>query len=107
MPNKTTARWTLKSQDGIESLHYEEKAELPELGEENVLVEIHAASLNYRDLAIAKVYNSFLKQPFSLANFYNTFPQFYIAYVLLPKFRVENTPVYTTSSQVSSSMYPF
>ena len=68
MADKITARWTLKTQGGIESLQYEVKAELPELGEEDVLVEMHAASLNYRDLMIAKVYNPLIKLAFHCRN---------------------------------------
>ncbi|EPE25330.1 NAD(P)-binding Rossmann-fold containing protein [Glarea lozoyensis ATCC 20868] len=51
------ARWVLDSaQKGISSLHYEESTGVidPPLGAEDVLVEIHAVSLNYRDIAIAK-----------------------------------------------------
>jgi NADPH:quinone reductase-like Zn-dependent oxidoreductase len=50
-----TARWTLPTQNGIESLKYEENAPIPDLGEDDVLVEMHAASINYRDLVITKV----------------------------------------------------
>lgn len=49
-------RWTVKSQDGIQiGLQFNTDATLPKLGAEDVLVEIHAASSNYRDLAILKV----------------------------------------------------
>jgi NADPH:quinone reductase-like Zn-dependent oxidoreductase len=51
----TTSRWTLKAQDGLGSLTYEENAVVPDLGSEDVLVELHAASLNYRELVITKV----------------------------------------------------
>jgi NADPH:quinone reductase-like Zn-dependent oxidoreductase len=48
-------QWVLDSQNGIESL-VSRQAQMPkELGEHEVLVKLHAASLNYRDLAIAKV----------------------------------------------------
>lgn len=48
-------RWILTSQKGFEnSLQYEEGVPLPtELGPRDVLVELHAASLNYRELVIA------------------------------------------------------
>lgn len=49
-----TSQWTLQGQDGVESLVLKQKT-LPELGDFEVLVRIHAASLNYRDLVIAKV----------------------------------------------------
>jgi NADPH:quinone reductase-like Zn-dependent oxidoreductase len=49
-------QWTLDSQNGIESL-VSRQAQMPrEVGEHEILVKIHAASLNYRDLAIAKVH---------------------------------------------------
>ena len=53
---ETFARWTLESQNGLEGLRYTEGQTLPDLGAEDVVVKIHAASLNYRDVAIAKVY---------------------------------------------------
>ncbi|KAK1998845.1 putative alcohol dehydrogenase [Colletotrichum falcatum] len=48
-------RWTLNGQDGFDKcLSYEESARgSGTLGEHQVLVELHAASLNYRELAIA------------------------------------------------------
>ncbi|KAK2010960.1 putative alcohol dehydrogenase [Colletotrichum eremochloae] len=48
-------QWTLKGQNGFDKcLSYEENAHKSStLGEHEVLVELHAASLNYRDLAIA------------------------------------------------------
>jgi NADPH:quinone reductase-like Zn-dependent oxidoreductase len=55
MPPRTTARWILKGQNGFDSLAYEEKAAIPELGSEDVLVELHAASLNHRELIITRV----------------------------------------------------
>lgn len=53
-----TGRWTLDgAQEGLSSLLYEPAAssQADQLGPEDVLVEVHAASLNYRDLAIIKV----------------------------------------------------
>lgn len=51
-----TAAWTLPSQrSGIESLGFVEKVPIPPLRDDELLVKIHAASLNYRDLIIAKV----------------------------------------------------
>lgn len=50
-------RWILTSQEGFEtSLKYEENIPAPstdELGPNEVLVKMRAASLNYRDLVIA------------------------------------------------------
>jgi NADPH:quinone reductase-like Zn-dependent oxidoreductase len=55
MSQPTFCRWVLESQNGIDSLKWEHNAVTKELGEHEVLVELHAASLNYRDLVIAKV----------------------------------------------------
>lgn len=50
-------QWILNSQLGFEkSLEYQENVKVPtpdELGPNDVLVKIHAASLNYRELPIA------------------------------------------------------
>ena len=49
-------QWIIENQRGfLESLQYKTGLPLPkaeQLGEDNVLVALHAASLNYRDLAI-------------------------------------------------------
>ncbi|KAK5065101.1 hypothetical protein LTR84_000937 [Exophiala bonariae] len=49
-----TAAWVFNKQDGIQRLDRVDDLRLPVLREDEVLVKIHAASLNYRDLAIAK-----------------------------------------------------
>ena len=64
-PQVTTNAWVLNSQNGHESLELKENLPLPPVGENDVLVKLHAASLNYREVMIAKVYNS-----------YPTFPRF-------------------------------
>jgi NADPH:quinone reductase-like Zn-dependent oxidoreductase len=50
-------QWILNDQQGFEtSLKYEDNVPIPsqdELGSNEVLVKLHAASLNYRDLVIA------------------------------------------------------
>jgi NADPH:quinone reductase-like Zn-dependent oxidoreductase len=50
-------QWVLNSQEGFEtSLEYQVNVPVPtgdELGPHEVLVEIHAASLNYREIMIA------------------------------------------------------
>lgn len=50
-------QWILTGQEGFEkSLEYQEGLEVPsahELGSHDVLVTMHAASLNYRELIIA------------------------------------------------------
>jgi NADPH:quinone reductase-like Zn-dependent oxidoreductase len=48
-------QWTVEGKDGFDSLKFNDKAEIPTLGEKDVLVNFHYASLNYRDLAIPKV----------------------------------------------------
>lgn len=51
-------RWVLDSaQEGISSLRFDTSAtyEADQLAPEDVLVDIHAASLNYREIAICKV----------------------------------------------------
>ena len=49
-------QWILASQEGFEaSLKYQENVRIPspdELGSNEVLVKIHAASLNYREISI-------------------------------------------------------
>ena len=50
-------QWILTGQEGFEtSLKYEEKLPVPSadsLGPKDVLVKMHAASLNYRELSIS------------------------------------------------------
>ncbi|EFQ88163.1 hypothetical protein PTT_16078 [Pyrenophora teres f. teres 0-1] len=54
MAPTTTKAWTVQGQDGFDSLKFNEQAKIPEMGDMDVLVKIHAASLNYRDLIIPK-----------------------------------------------------
>ncbi|EUC50770.1 hypothetical protein COCMIDRAFT_81048 [Bipolaris oryzae ATCC 44560] len=54
MAPSTTKAWTVQGKDGFESLKFNEQAKVPEIGDKDVLVKIHAASLNYRDLIIPK-----------------------------------------------------
>jgi hypothetical protein len=71
-PNNTYIQWTLDGQNGIESL-ISGKAEQPtELGEYEVLVKIHAASLNYRDLVIAQVWFPTAYRPLAMCTFSQT-----------------------------------
>lgn len=51
---KTTTQYVLKTTKGFESLELEHDIEIPKLGDSDVLVQIQAVSLNYRDLIIAK-----------------------------------------------------
>jgi len=50
-----TAAWVLNSQVGIEGLNFFEQLPLLPMREDEILVKIHATSLNYRELMIAKV----------------------------------------------------
>lgn len=63
MPPKTSPAWILSEQKGIDSLELVQENPIPEVGEYDVLVKIHAASLNYRDIVVAKVYASPLQHP--------------------------------------------
>ncbi|KAK0367684.1 zinc-binding dehydrogenase [Colletotrichum limetticola] len=56
-------QWTVEGATGFDSLKMAADVALPALGDKQVLVKFHAASLNYRDLAIAK--NQF---PFGFAD---------------------------------------
>ena len=55
--NEMARQWILNSQDGFEkSLEYQTNVSVPspgEIGPNQVLVSLHAASLNYRELVIA------------------------------------------------------
>lgn len=50
-----SGRWLLKSPYGFENLTYEETAGSEPLGPEDVLVRLHAASLNFREIYMLKV----------------------------------------------------
>jgi NADPH:quinone reductase and related Zn-dependent oxidoreductases len=52
-----TRAWILKEQKGIDSLEVVERT-ISAVGDFDVLVKLHAASLNYRDIVIAKVRQS-------------------------------------------------
>ncbi|KAI9679309.1 MAG: hypothetical protein M1817_005329 [Caeruleum heppii] len=54
MAPSTTEQWTVQIKAGFDSLKWDESAPLPKLGDHDVLVKFHAASLNYRDLLIPK-----------------------------------------------------
>ncbi|KAL4896698.1 alcohol dehydrogenase [Aspergillus ambiguus] len=49
-----TPAWILSGQAGPSSLQFVESLELPQLHDHDVLVRIHAASLNYRELVLAQ-----------------------------------------------------
>lgn len=54
MAPKTTKQWVVRGTSGFDDLVYTEAA-IPSVGENEVLVHLRGASLNYRDLAIPKV----------------------------------------------------
>ena len=55
MSPNTTRQWIVQGREGFDSLKFNETAHVPKLGEKDVLVRFHYASLNYRDLIIPKV----------------------------------------------------
>lgn len=55
MAPSTHKQWTVQNkEDGFNALKFAE-APVPKVGENEVLVKFHAASLNYRDLIIPQV----------------------------------------------------
>jgi NADPH:quinone reductase-like Zn-dependent oxidoreductase len=53
---KTTRQWVVKdTKSDFDGLQLQDKVDIPQLGENDVLVKIQAVSLNYRDLIIPKV----------------------------------------------------
>ncbi|KAF6229298.1 hypothetical protein HO133_007414 [Letharia lupina] len=52
MAPSTTKQWTVEGKSGFDSLKFHDKAEIPTLGDHDVLINFHYASLNYRDLII-------------------------------------------------------
>lgn len=55
MTSTKYARWILPQTTGHQALVLDREATLGSVGDNEVVVELHAASLNYRELAIAKV----------------------------------------------------
>ncbi|KAH8809095.1 hypothetical protein F5884DRAFT_753598 [Xylogone sp. PMI_703] len=51
---KTTKAWTVNPRDDFSGLKLNNEVSIPPLSDNDVLVKFHAASLNYRDLVIAK-----------------------------------------------------
>ena len=52
---KHTAQWIVAGKSSFNDLKFQQSAPIPELGDHDVLVQFHYASINYRDLIIAKV----------------------------------------------------
>ena len=53
--SQTTKAWTVQGKGSFDNLKYDENFKLSPLGDSEVLVKFHAASLNFRDLVIALV----------------------------------------------------
>ncbi|WKT53888.1 Polyketide synthase, enoylreductase domain [Fusarium oxysporum f. sp. vasinfectum] len=51
---KTQKQWVLNGSNGFDSLEFQTDAPITSIGDREVLVRFHAASLNFRDLIIAK-----------------------------------------------------
>ncbi|KAL9615025.1 MAG: hypothetical protein Q9167_000557 [Letrouitia subvulpina] len=54
MAPTTTKQWNVTGRSGFDCLQFNEKANIPKLGDHDVLVHFHSVSLNYRDLSITK-----------------------------------------------------
>ena len=54
--------WILKGQNGVDSLKKVDNVKIPALGDHDVLVQLHAASPNHRDLAIAEVRTEYIQE---------------------------------------------
>ncbi|KAL8420609.1 hypothetical protein RB594_003413 [Gaeumannomyces avenae] len=55
MSSRTNDQWVVKgSEKGFDELEYQKNVPVPNVGEHDVLVRLHGASLNYRDLIITK-----------------------------------------------------
>ena len=52
---KTTKAWIVDGQTGFDDLRFDEQTPLEKVGDHEVLVKVHAVSLNYRDVTILKV----------------------------------------------------
>lgn len=55
MAPTTTVSWKVEGKTGFDCLKLDRNAEVPKLGDHDVLVKVEAASLNYRDLIIPQV----------------------------------------------------
>lgn len=51
----TTKAWTVEGSGSLDSLKFDNERAIPTLSDNDVLVKIHASSLNYRDIMIALV----------------------------------------------------
>ncbi|KAL2202888.1 NAD(P)-binding protein [Sarocladium strictum] len=60
---RTTQAWTVDGTGSLDCLKFDKERVLPELSDNEVLVKIHAASLNYRDFMIPMGYYPFATAP--------------------------------------------
>ena len=65
---KTTDQWVVKGKGGFDDLVLEKDVQIPALGEHDVLVQVQAVSLNYRDLIIPQVRRMAYPIPFHLSD---------------------------------------
>jgi NADPH:quinone reductase-like Zn-dependent oxidoreductase len=70
----TSKRYTVQGFTGFDGLRFDDQAPIPKLGERDILVKLHAASLNYRDLVIARVCSSPSISSNSLTNVQGEYP---------------------------------
>ena len=61
---KTTDQWVVKGKGGFDDLVLEKDVQIPALGEYDVLVQVQAVSLNYRDLIIPQVHHLAYPEPY-------------------------------------------
>ncbi|KAJ9644728.1 hypothetical protein H2201_006119 [Coniosporium apollinis] len=54
MAPQTCKQWTVEGTGGFDNLKFHKDAPVPKVGDKDVLVKLHATSLNYRDLVIPK-----------------------------------------------------
>ncbi|WAO91773.1 PKS-ER domain-containing protein [Fusarium falciforme] len=54
MVPKTQKQWVIHGSNGFDSLEFQKEAPVPSIGDQDVLVQIHATSPNFRDLVIPK-----------------------------------------------------
>ncbi|KLU87036.1 hypothetical protein MAPG_06042 [Magnaporthiopsis poae ATCC 64411] len=55
MASRTTDQWIVNgTEKGFDELEYQKNVPVPNVGDNDVLVRLHGATLNYRDLIIPK-----------------------------------------------------
>lgn len=61
-PTMEASAWILQGQNGVDSLNKVHNVKIPALGDHDVLVQLQAASLNHRDLAVAEVRTEYIQE---------------------------------------------